>query len=126
MRIAFIDEANPEPNEQNSPDNRFLIVGTTIIDASRALELSDKIEKIREDHGFKRVDSLKFSPNDRPDHLSNDAFISAKRSVLEAAKDCEVRVILYCALHSIIDKNGMDKYLNWATDAKLTKLQQFS
>jgi len=126
MFFVFIDEAYAEPNTADDRDSRFLVVSSTLIEAERALGLTEEIEEIRARYGFKNTDSLKFSPSDRPPEVTREQHIDAKRDVFRAAADHNVRVILYSALHKIVDTQGMDTYMDWAIDATLTKVEQFS
>ena len=125
MLLAFLDECNPEPNNQHSPENRFLIFGVTLIDSSVSLEFNEGVDEIRQQHGFNRTDKLKYALADKPDHVTNEQHREAKAAVLELAARLNVKTILYCALHRIIDSQGQDTYLNWGMDACLTKIQQF-
>lgn len=125
MLLAFLDEVNPEPNSENSPENRFLIFGVTLMDSSACLPLNQGIEEIRRQQGFSHTDSLKYALADKPEQVTNAQHKAAKEAALTLAANLGVKTILYCSLHRIIDNKGQDTYLNWGMDACLTKIQQF-
>lgn len=125
MLLCSIDEASPEPNTQNHPESRFLVMGVTMVDTSKCKELNDGIESIRAEYGFQHNDALKFALHDKPDHVSNEQHANAKAAVISLAAALKVKVIVYCALHRIIDSQGQDRYLDMGIESCFTKIQQF-
>lgn len=124
MRLIFIDETNPEPNFPNSREDRFLVVGALILDPQAARALTDQVEAIRDETGFDRHDSLKFSVADKPAHITRDQHKDAKALTIQACVGVGAKLIIYCALHKVIDRRGVNTYLNWSIDALLTKIEQ--
>lgn len=89
------------------------------------LKFNEGADAIRDEFGFNNTDPLKFALSDKPDHVSKENHTKAKEALLRLAKEQEVKTILYCASHKIIDSQGQENYLDMGITSVLTKLQQF-
>jgi hypothetical protein len=94
MELLYCDESNLEERPGD-----FLIYGGLVIDADRALDLSQDIDRIRNNARIDRLFPLKFNPG--PENLSHPEFIAVKQALIEAAVERGARLLTYVVLHDI-------------------------
>src|SRR5690625_1946354 len=91
------DETNLEPSKVS----RFFMYGGLILPVERLSNLHTAIADLRSRYGFGPGDSLKFSPRDKPKHMSREAHANAKDELLTICHAHEVRFVVLCVLHDI-------------------------
>lgn len=89
MYLAYLDEAG------HTDKKNFTVCGLTIVEAEKALSLSNSLQKIRADYGFSPTDFLKFSSSSRPNHVSLSSHTEAKKRVMELAGKESVKFLGY-------------------------------
>lgn len=120
--IFFADEADQDKKE----DGTFLIYGGAAILADDLPKLNSDIDSIRQEFNFLNSHSLKFSPNDKPDHLSNIEFIEVKKRVFECALQRNVKFFSYAFNNNCARKEDGHKIkISWGADQLLAKFNSF-
>ena len=94
MYLLYCDETNIDWKE-----NDFLIYGGLAIKGPRLLELSKKIDEIRDLANIESNFLLKFKPS--PENLNHNEFSSLKQKSIKAAIDYDAKLFVYAILHNI-------------------------
>lgn len=94
MHLLYCDETNLEERKGD-----FFVYAGVVVDGTRARDLSHRIDKIRSDAGVPSDYQLKFNPG--PDCLNHQQFISLKKSIIEAALEAHVGLLVSVVLHDI-------------------------
>jgi hypothetical protein len=94
MHLLYCDESNLEERAGD-----FLIYGGLVIDAARAISLSETIDTIRARARVNRTFRLKFNPG--PEHLAHQDFAALKQEVISAAVAHGAKLLVYVILHDI-------------------------
>ena len=94
MYLMYSDESNLE-----AQDNTFFIYGGIIIDADKAKDLSDKVQRIRGRCGIPSTFVLKFKP--KPSGIEETKFIECKQKIIQAAIDSECYLSLSLIHHGV-------------------------
>ncbi len=98
MYYFFTDETN----KQISKDGEFFIFGGLIILPAAVESLDIGVKQIREKYGYKDEDVLKFSPKERPEHISQENFNKAKEDIINLAIKNKCLFIAYVIHHKVI------------------------
>lgn len=96
MYLLYTDETNVDPK-----GSEFFIYGGISIDVRKAASLSQTIDLLRQEYGYKPEDPLKFNSRERPNAISPETHKAIKRKVIEAAADHDVHLFASLILHSI-------------------------
>lgn len=96
MYLLYTDEVNVDPD-----NSEFFIYGGVSIYAGQAPSLSNTIDELRKQFGYRPGDQLKFNTRERPTHISPDDHKEIKRRVVEAAVQHDVRLFASFILHKI-------------------------
>jgi hypothetical protein len=80
MHLLYTDEVNVDPRSSD-----FFIYGGVSVDANQAASLSRRIDVLRQEHGYRPEDLLKFNTRERPAIISPEIHKEIKRRVIEAA-----------------------------------------
>lgn len=112
MQLMLTDETNQQPGR----NARFFILGGLIIPFERLDTLHTTIHNIRETAQYRDQDELKFDTNTRPEHVSIEQFIEAKRQVIQATREARCQFIAHVIHHDIIGNQDLDQQVQWATD----------
>lgn len=104
MYLIYCDETN-----LNAKDGDFFIYGGIVIDFSRALELSNRLQQIRSEYKVPKDFKLKFAPP--PEQVLAEDFNHLKQQYIEAAIQCGSK-FLVSMIHSNIMTNAEDARLN--------------
>lgn len=94
MHLLYCDETNLQ---ERSGD--FFVYAGVIIEAARARDLSHQIDTIRADAKVPPDYRLKFNPG--PTSFDNQQFIELKKSVISAAVEAKVGLLVSTILHDI-------------------------
>lgn len=121
MFLLIADEA---VHQQTDP-TKYFIYGAIIVPSDKLQEITEGIDQIRIQYGFKPDDSLKFSPNDRPRDVNRNEFIKAKDEILVLSRKLGIKFIGYAVLHAIARTKSSEQLITMGADALLTKFQQF-
>lgn len=97
MFLMLGDEADAEQGK----GQRFFVYGAVFIQADNIKALSDAVEAIRKETGFKPTDSFKFADRSRPESVTRDAFRDAKSKVVELAGKYGTVFCAYAILHEL-------------------------
>jgi hypothetical protein len=94
MNLLYCDETNTDPAQAD-----FFVYGGVSVPATRALDLSNKIDEIRLAAKVPTDFSLKFNPG--PQHLAHAEFSKLKQDVIEAAINHGCNLFVSMILHDI-------------------------
>lgn len=94
MHLLYCDETNL----QERPGDFFVYSGI-VVRADRARDLSHRIDQIRADANVPTSYRLKFNPG--PENLEHRQFIELKRSIVAAAVEANVGLLVSTILHDI-------------------------
>jgi hypothetical protein len=94
MYLLYSDETNLDPTE-----NIFFIYGGIIINGERAKNLSDNIQRQREDRNIPNDFILKFNPG--PGSMSHEDFIELKQTIVQKAIENECVALISMIHHKI-------------------------
>ncbi|MCK1568818.1 DUF3800 domain-containing protein [Bradyrhizobium sp. 173] len=94
MHLLYCDETNLQ---ERSGD--FFVYAGVIIEAARARDLSHRIDTIRAGANVPPEYRLKFNPG--PAELDHQHFIELKKSIIAAAIDANVRLLVSAILHNV-------------------------
>jgi hypothetical protein len=104
MHLLYCDETNLQ---ERSGD--FFVYAGVVVESSRARDLSHRIDKIRSDANVPVAYRLKFNPG--PECLDHQQFIELKKSVVAAAVEAKVGLLVSAILHDVA-KNPDQARLN--------------
>jgi len=96
MYLLYTDEVNVDPRSSD-----FFIYGGVSIDASHAASLSRRIDLLRQEHGYRPGDLLKFNTHERPDTITPETHREIKRKVIEEVATHGVHLFASFILHNI-------------------------
>lgn len=94
MKLLYCDETNLEPR-----DGDFFVYGGLSIPETKALELSARIDDIRQKADIPSSFRLKFNPG--PEGMSHHDFVLVKQSVISAAIETGCEMYVSIILHNI-------------------------
>lgn len=131
MELLYCDETNFEKRPGD-----FFVYGGLVVPAGKALELSARIEGIRQAMGVPREYVLKFNPG--PAGFTHSQFIELKRAVVQAAVESGCLLLVNLLLHDIATASDdarrygintlcyhFDCYLNRSKGAGLVLIDRF-
>jgi hypothetical protein len=121
MYCLLTDETNAEPSGRA----KFFIYGGLFFALDKFSDLDRGIGAIRANAGYKLGDSLKFDTNFRPEHVSIEASIVAKKEVIQLCLELGCRFIALVILHNIIDKSHPENKYLWAADHVIGRFNHF-
>jgi len=102
-----------ETNRDYSADHFFIVGGLVFTEAQ--VELVDAaVREVRQTHGYKPGDSLKFDTNGRPDYITPQQHKDAKQDLIVRLRDIGVRMVVYVILHDICMNESYDNRMNFA------------
>lgn len=96
MYLLYTDEVNVDPSGSD-----FFIYGGVSIDINKAASLSRSIDCLRQKHGYRPEDLLKFNTKERPNHISPETHKEIKRRVIEEAVNHGALLFASFILHNI-------------------------
>jgi hypothetical protein len=94
MHLLYCDETNLEERKGD-----FFAYAGIVVQGAKARELSHRIDKIRTDAKVPADYKMKFNPG--PNSLSHQEFIDLKKSVIAAAIEAKVGLLVSVILHDI-------------------------
>jgi hypothetical protein len=94
VHLLYCDETNLEERKGD-----FFVYAGIVAEGARAQELSHRIDKIRSDAKVPPDYQLKFNPG--PACLDHQQFINLKKSIIDAAAQAKVRLLVSVILHDI-------------------------
>jgi hypothetical protein len=94
MHLLYCDETNLEERKGD-----FFVYAGIVVEGARARDLSHRIDKIRTTAEVAPDYRLKFNP--RPKNLNHEQFIDLKKSIISAAIDAKVGLLVSVILHDI-------------------------
>lgn len=94
MHLLYCDETNLQ---ERSGD--FFVYAGVIVEAARARDLSHRIDAIRATANVPPDYRLKFNPG--PAELDHQQFIELKKSIITAAIDANVKLLVSAILHNV-------------------------
>jgi hypothetical protein len=131
MELLYCDETNFEKRPGD-----FFVYGGLVVPAGKALELSARVDSIRQAMGVPRDYLLKFNPG--PAGFTHRQFIDLKRAVVEAAVESGCVLLVNLLLHDIAATSEdarrfgintlcyhFDCYLNRSKGAGLVLIDRF-
>jgi hypothetical protein len=121
LYILLTDETNRRP----SADSRFFIYGGLLFKVDKLPEIDSAIEKIRQRLHYKPSDHLKFDSNSRPNGVSFDDFVQAKREVIDLCLATGCKFIVHIIHHDIIRNQDPDQHIQWAADYVIGRFNYF-
>lgn len=86
-------------NEPSGTQRGFFVYGGIVVDGVKARGLSHQIDKIRTDANVPIDFKLKFNPG--PVGFDNQQFIELKKTIIAAAVDAKVGLLVSVILHDI-------------------------
>jgi hypothetical protein len=108
------DETNLDETERV----RFFVYGGLIVPAEAIGELTERVGEIRQEHGFRPGDSLKFRTSSRPRTMSKASWTAAKTEVIEATEASGATLVACLVLHAIA-RRRRDKLVEWQLNTVL-------
>lgn len=108
MHWFVVDETN-----KNSTPGEFFIIGGLVLTEPQIEEVHDAVEDIRQRHGYRPGDKLKFQSSSRPDHVPIASARDAKKDVITALNRLQVRMITYVLLHDIGKNMNEQARMEW-------------
>jgi len=96
MHLLYTDEVNVDPRSSD-----FFIYGGVSVDANQAASFSRRIDLLRQEHGYRPEDLLKFNTRERPDTISPETHREIKRRVIEEAAAHGALLFASFILHNI-------------------------
>lgn len=123
MYLLFTDETNL--TEQIDQGIKFFAYGGLIMPLDKMSVISDNIQKLRTEYGFKNTDSLKFDSNTRPKNITQSKFAEIKSKVIDLCVENECKFIVYVVLHKIAKKQGIGKTIKWGADHIVGKFNHY-
>lgn len=96
MHLLYTDEVNVD-----SRSSDFFIYGGVSVDANQAASLSGRIDLLRQEHGYRPEDLLKFNTRERPDTISPETHREIKAKVIEEAAAHGALLFASFILHKI-------------------------
>ncbi len=121
MQLFLTDETNLQP----SADAKFFVYGGLIVPFDRVLELDRGILRIREAHGYRPGDELKFDTRARPDQVAVADATNAKRQVVDLALSLDCKFIVHIILHDIVRNQDPDERVQKAADYVLGRFNYY-
>ena len=131
MELLYCDETNFEKRPGD-----FFVYGGLVVPGEKALELSARIEGIRQALGVPREYVLKFNPG--PAGFTHSQFIELKRAVVQAAVESGCVLLVNLLLHDVATSSDdarrygintlcyhFDCYLNRSKRAGLVLIDRF-
>jgi hypothetical protein len=110
--ILLCDETNKEATEKS----RFFIYGGLFVPIAAIGTLHDAVEEIRQEYGFRPDDLLKFSPRDKPNHVSLEAHKLAKQAILERAAGLGIACVFSLTHHQVAKNRSLDELVGWGAN----------
>jgi hypothetical protein len=120
MFLLFTDETNLP----SDPGAKFFAYGGLVVPAKTLPDLGAAIASIRKDMGYKPGDSLKFSTNARPAHVTVENARVAKERVIQSCLDLKCLFIIYVILHAIA-KNDQDNLVKFGANSVIGRFNYF-
>ena len=109
LYLLFTDETNLRP----STVSKFFIYGGVFFPADRLSEIHTLVENVRREYGFRPGDEFKFNTRSRPDHITLEQHRDAKRAVLNACAQLDVRFVACLVLHDIAISREGEELVGW-------------
>ncbi len=119
MHVLFADETNTEPTR----DVEFFIYGGIVLSAEQVPEVHEGVRNIRSKLGLQHKEPLKFAG--RPNRITADKHLEAKRSVLELLREVEAQFIAYCVHHDVARGVSVGKRNEYALNTVLWGFHRF-
>ena len=94
MYLLYSDESNLEPQ-----DSTFFIYGGIAINTEKAKDLSDDLQRIRNESGISPDFILKFKP--KPNNLEHSTFNDCKKRIIQKAVERECLLFISLINHNI-------------------------
>jgi len=123
MHLLFTDETNRTAKESKGVE--FFIYGGLAIPGSSAQQLHQEIERIRNTHGFRSTDPLKFSRAEIPKRISKDTHTAAKKAVIRACEQAEATFFVSVCHHKIARSQGFAKTLEMNANTVIGTFNSF-
>lgn len=123
MHLLFTDETNLTPDVETKV--KFFAYGGLIVPLKNFLSIDEKITKLREEYGYKKTDSLKFSSKNRPKDVTPEKFAQIKDSVIDICLEEGCKFLVYVVLHEIAEKQTINKTLKWGADHIVGKFNYY-
>lgn len=121
MYALFCDETN-----LNQLSNvKFLIYGGIFFDLGRLSNLHERVGIIRRNAGYRPEDVFKFNTKERPPHVPQERFLTAKNDILLMCQELDIRFIVHVILHDIIAKQNQAQQVSWAADYVISRFHEF-
>lgn len=114
-----------ETNVQQSKQAKFFAYGGLIVSAESIRGLSARIEKIRNDIGYKPEDVLKFDTNARPSQVTPEGAKVAKREVIKACIDANCRFIVTVVLHDVAKNQESQALIEQGANSVIAKFNGY-
>lgn len=121
MYILVTDETSL----QRDLKARFFVYGGVFFPAEKLSELHSLVDGIRRDNGFEATDDFKFSTASRPKQVAKEQHAAARRSVLNACQQLEVRFAAGVMLNAIAKSHPVKELLGWGANAMLGSFERF-
>ena len=120
MYLVLTDETNT-----NARHSTFFLVGGIAVPSDSTGILHVRMEEIRERHGYRPSDSFKYARSNKPAHITEDQFNSAKSQALDLLHEHEVTVFVYACHHLIAENRTKEEKFRWGNNALLWLIQKF-
>jgi hypothetical protein len=110
------DETNLDPSQ-----GTFFIYGGLVMTPDQMAEVHNAVRDIRATYQYEPGDEFKFHTNSRPSQITIDASRGSKAAILSRAADIGIDMIVYVVHHGIAANQAVDKRMEWALNAVITK-----
>ena len=121
MFLMIGDEADVEQGK----GQRFFIYGAIFVQADNIKVLTDEVEAIRQQAGFKATDSFKFADKSRPESVKKEAFRVAKSKVLDLAGKYGNAFCAYAILHELAGNKPHKDLVLFGANTLLGKFNEY-
>jgi hypothetical protein len=121
MYLVLTDETNVRPSDTA----KFFTYGALLIPMDEVPDLDRAIAAIRDAHGYRASDELKFDTRARHNHVDIEAAKTAKNEVVEAAITAGCKFIVYAILHDIIANKNQDECFQYAINSVIARTHEY-
>ncbi len=119
MYLIYADEADQDGQRE------LLVYASVFFPANNLLSISNKVSQLREKHGFRNGDSLKFSTGTKPSDVSREQHTAIKAEILRLAVKNDCKACCYVIPHAIAKGKPHEDRLKFALNTLLIKFDQF-
>ncbi len=123
MELLFADETNTSTGSDEKA--KFFVYGGLIVPAESAEALDAGITEIRKKYGYRDGDILKFDTNLRPEQVTIEDFVQAKKDVVALCVELGCTFLVYVVLHQIAREQGINKTIVWGANTIISKFNQY-